>query len=118
MNRDAIVKRAKELLNTRAVVNDDGSVSVILYSTEILVFCSDGMSVRLNTGWLTLTAIRRMNQFLPKNVRVRVRGGMLLFQWLDRVTENVMRSRLIDNGDWVRLNRDEDQDHQTIVSGG
>jgi hypothetical protein len=59
--------------NTTAYIEYDGSVSVELHSTKVVVLYPNGL-VKLQTGgWMTSTTKDRMNKYSP--VRVTQRKG-------------------------------------------
>ena len=59
--------------NTRGYIEYDGSVSIELHSTKVVVLYPNGL-VKLQTGgWQTVTTKDRMNRYSP--VRVTQRKG-------------------------------------------
>jgi len=64
-------KSRKIANNTRGYIEYDGSVSIELHSTKVVVLYPNGL-VKLQTGgWMTPTTKDRMNQFGPVSVRQR-----------------------------------------------
>jgi len=57
--------------NTRAYIEYDGSVSIELHSTKVVVLYPNGL-VKLQTGgWQTITTKDRINQYSPVKVYQR-----------------------------------------------
>jgi hypothetical protein len=52
--------------NTRLVRKPDGSLGVVLHSTEIVTVTPAGDTVLHSGGWRTVTTKERINRFLPK----------------------------------------------------
>lgn len=65
--------------NTRAYIEYDGSVSIELHSTKVVVLYPNGL-VKLQTGgWQTITTKDRINQYSP--VKVYQRN----YEWFVRI---------------------------------
>lgn len=59
--------------NTRAYIEYDGSVSVELHNTKVVVLYPNGLVKLQSGGWMTPTTKDRMNRYSP--VRVTQRKG-------------------------------------------
>jgi len=51
--------------NTWAIRNEDGSVSIRLHRTNILIFYPDNTCKYNTGGWQSVTTKRRMNEYAP-----------------------------------------------------
>lgn len=65
--------------NTRAYIEYDGSVSIELHSTKVVVLYPNGLVKLATGGWTTSTTKDRINQYSP--VRVYQRN----FEWFVRL---------------------------------
>ena len=68
-------RTTKKLLNnTYAVRRENGRIAVRLHNTDVVTFDPNG-DVMLDTGgWKTVTTKSRMNQYLPRPLRVYARN--------------------------------------------
>lgn len=71
---------------TYLVPHANGDITVNYRGTDIVTYVSNGYQILLNAGsWLTLTTMKKMNAYIPKEVRIEQTEKKL---WVVRAVKN------------------------------